>query len=376
MLDVSPILNAFFSQPLFLSLVICLAIIPILRFPAHRIGLEDHPGGRKQHQEVAALVGGPAIVIAYLICINIFGLPSGYTGMTYAVLGLFIIGFIDDIHDISAGLRLVAQAAIITFALWLDDVWISDIILTENTIIGLGYLTYPITVIGILGIKNAVNMLDGLDGLSSGIILIIMSFIISISIFAGIESITLIGITLFGAVLGFWAYNYRFSWRTRASVFMGDSGSTVLGFLLPYLAIKLNIFAPELAPKTLLLWLFAIPLWDICAVVIKRIKENKSPLSAGRDHVHHVLMHSGLNVRQTLHLIYLLCIATSSFGIVGQYFNFTQLETYLVFAMFMGLYLDRVGSLTSGKKKNDNLLAEIKDDDNIVEMESVRHQKP
>lgn len=353
MSDLSPIVQAFLSQQLLLALVISLAIIPLLKKPARLIGLIDHPGGRKQHQITTSLVGGPAIILASTTSIFIWGLPEGFEGMVCATIGLFIIGFIDDLHDISATFRLIVQAFLVGGALWIDSVWLTDIAITDNIALQLNVFTYPLTILVILGIKNAINMLDGLDGLSSGIVLIILSFLISVSVLSNSPQITSIGVILFGSVLGFWAYNYRFSWREKAPVFMGDSGTTILGFILPYLAIKLSISAPLVASKPLILWLFAIPIWDICAVVVKRVKDGKSPMSAGRDHIHHVLMNSGLEVRQTLHLIYLLCITTSSFGVMILYFGLTQLEVYAIFTIFMLVYLGRVGSLSRKAKSVD-----------------------
>ena len=273
------------------------------------------------------------------------GLPDGFEGFSIAICGLFLIGFLDDKHDISARTRLIIQTALVCFALWLDNNWLTQITLTENYTLYLNEFKYPFTVFLILGIINAINMLDGLDGLSSGIALIILGFLIGISCLANTTDITTMTSCIFGALLGFWAFNYRFSWREKASVFLGDSGTIVLGFALPYLAIKLTLSAPSVAPESLMLWLFALPIWDICAVIIKRMRDGRSPLQAGRDHIHHILMNSGLTVRHSLHLIYLLTISTISFGVAVQFFSLTKLEGYAAFFIFMAFYLGRVGSL-------------------------------
>jgi len=344
--EFSPFFDNMFSPFLLLSLVVSLAIIPLLRRSAIKIGLIDHPGGRKQHKAPVPLIGGPAIFIACAITIYIFGLPNGYEGLAFAASGLFLIGFLDDKYDISATLRLVAQTTLVSIALYFDNTWFSSIVLTQDLSLDLGIFQYPFTVVLILALINAVNMLDGLDGLSSGVVLITLGFIIGISSIAGTNDISFVSSCVFGGVLGFWAFNYRFSWREKASVFMGDSGTIVLGFVLPYLAIKLSITSPTHAPNSVLLWLFAIPIWDICAVIIKRIREGISPFQAGRDHIHHVLMNAGLTVRHTLHLIYLLTITTISFGATTQLFGFSQIESYGAFFIFMMFYLDRVGSLS------------------------------
>jgi len=346
----STVIQYFLSPQFFLALVIAVALIPFLKRIAVKIGLIDHPGGRKQHKSSVPLAGGSAIFFATAISLYIWGLPQEFQGMAFAATGLFIVGAIDDRFDISAKFRLLIQASLVAGALYWDNNWLSTVAITDSLNFDLGIFQYPITVLAILGVMNAINMLDGLDGLSSGVVLIILGFIIGISAVAQESSTTLISVCVFGAVLGFWAYNYRFAWREKASVFMGDSGTTLLGFILPFLAIKLSNLTPTYAPQSLLLWLFAIPIWDLCAVVLKRVREGKSPLDAGRDHIHHVLMNAGLSVRHSLHLIYLLTIATISFGVSIRFFAFTKLEVYAAFFVFMAIYLVRVGSLSRRSK--------------------------
>ena len=345
----SNIVEYFFSPQLLLALVISIALIPLLKRPALMLGLVDYPKGRKRHKEPVPLIGGPAILVSTGISLYIWGVPSGFEGMLGASIGLFVVGMIDDKYDISAKLRLLIQTSLVTAALWLDNNWISEVIITQDFTIYLGVGSYIISILTVLGVMNAINMLDGLDGLSAGVVLIILAFLISTSITAGTSNISSVGIYIFGSVLGFWAYNYRFKWRTKASAFLGDSGTTVLGFILPCLAIKLSIAAPSYAPKSFLLWLFAIPIWDICAVVIKRLRDGVSPLQARRDHIHHVLMNAGLSIRHSLHLIYLLTLVSISFGITIQYFSLTSLEAYIAFGAFLLAYLDRVGSLSQPK---------------------------
>jgi len=370
----SAVIQNFLSPQFFLALVIAVALVPILKRIAVKIGLIDHPGGRKQHKASVPLAGGSAILFASGISLFIWGLPVEFRGMTCAATGLFLIGAIDDRFDISAKFRLIFQTFMVAIALYWDNNWISTISFTESLSFDLGVFQYPITVLAILGVMNAINMLDGLDGLSSGVVLIIVGFIIGISVVANQSNIALVSTCLFGAVLGFWAYNYRFAWREKASVFMGDSGTTMLGFVLPYLAIKLSAIAPAYAPKSFLLWLFAIPIWDLCAVVLKRIREGKSPLNAGRDHIHHVLMNAGLSVRHSLHLIYLLTVATISLGVSIQFFALTKIEGYAAFLVFMVIYLLRVGSLTRKTKAEVYTLDTIEkiepniDDTTVIEL--------
>jgi UDP-GlcNAc:undecaprenyl-phosphate GlcNAc-1-phosphate transferase len=367
MLSLSPVISAFFSQPLWLALIVSLAMVPLLKHPMRFLGLVDYPGGRKQHDSPAVLNGGAAILISFITCLVVFELGSGYAGMIVATACLFLIGLLDDKYDVSPVLRLFLQASIITVALWHDNVWLGDIEVTDSATLDLGVFTYPITVIVILGITNAINMLDGIDGLSAGVALITLAFLTGMATDSGVASLQLICVSLFGAILGFWAFNYRFKWRQNATFFMGDSGTAVLGFLLPYIAIQLSNTPASLASPQILLWMVAIPVWDIITVVVKRLKLGRSPLHAGRDHIHHTLMEAGLEVRQILHLIYLLCIATASAGIVFAYFNLNAIETYIMYAIGLTIYYQRITSLD---RKNNQL------PEGVVSLDDAKKTEP
>lgn len=358
MFEISPIIAAFFSQELLLALLISLALIPIFKLPAEKLGLVDKPGGRKQHRRSAALVGGPAIFFAFIITSYFFDINTDYEGMISATILLFILGILDDKYDISASIRLVLQTIIITFALWQDNVWIGPFELTNTYTLDFGIATYPLTIVVILALKNAINMLDGIDGLSSGVSLIALSFIIAISQYTSQTPVLLVSTTLFGAILGFWAFNYRFKWRTKgASVFMGDSGSMLIGFLIPYLAIKVSLVIDPMTSPSLLVWFVAIPVWDIITVVIRRVRTKKSPIKPGRDHVHHILMNAGLEIRQILHLVYLLSIAAGTAGMTMKYLGVTPIESYIFFVLALGLYMQRINSLEKKFKSHQEELA-------------------
>ena len=194
--------------------------------------------------------------------------------------------------------------------------------------------------------------------LSSGVSLIALGFIIAIAQYTNQADVLLVATTLFGAILGFWAFNYRFKWRTKgASVFMGDSGSMMIGFLIPYLAIKISLFSDPMTSPSLLIWLVAIPVWDIITVVIKRIRAKKSPIKPGRDHIHHTLLNAGLEVRQILHLIYLLSIAAGTLGITMKYLGVNPLESYIFYVLGLCFYLQRINSLDRKHRSHQEELA-------------------
>ena len=327
----------------FMAFFMVLALVPVFRRFAPMVGLVDHPGGRKKHAAPVPLVGGVAIYTAFMATVLFNGLYTGFEGLIFGSSTLFLLGLIDDRFDISAALRFVLQAIIISIALSLDSIWLTSLGNFWGVEFSLGILSYPITVLAILGVINAINMLDGLDGLVSGVVMLILFFTLGTASINN-NAIAPYTTTLLGAVVGFWLYNYRFPWREKASVFMGDSGTNLLGFILPYLAIHLTIASATNNPikPAYILWLFALPLWDISAVVLKRIKEGKSPLNAGRDHIHHILLNHGLNVRQAVLFIYGITALSLSLGTSLVYFQFGAVGLYLSFAFALYLYVERL----------------------------------
>lgn len=332
--------HALFQAEGIITLLFVLAGLPILRRLAPRVGLVDHPGGRKRQCTPTPLVGGVAIFIAVGIALSTSGLFNSFKGMILGGSALFVIGLLDDRFDLKAKFRFILQAIIVTVSLSIDTVWLSSIGSFAGAELQLGILQYPITVLAVLGVINAINMLDGLDGLASGVIMLTLFFILGFSVESG-SNIVLISSSLLGATFGFWLYNYRFPWREKASVYMGDSGTTLLGFGLSYIAIYLTL--PAKTSTTLepayLLWLFALPLWDITTVLFKRIKSGRSPFLAGRDHIHHILLNHKLSVRQTVLLIYGASLLGLSLGTSLYYFKFGSIGLYLSFIASLLFYI-------------------------------------
>lgn len=323
-----------------LALLLVLATLPIFRRVAPKIGLVDHPGGRKRQRSPTPLVGGISIFLAVGITLSVSELFMQFKGLFLGGCALFIVGLLDDRFDLQAKLRFVLQAIIVSISLAIDGVWLASIGSFAGVELTLGIMQYPISILAVLGVINAINMLDGLDGLASGVILMTLFFMLGFSEESG-TSIVLITSSLLGATIGFWLYNYRFPWREKASVYMGDSGTILLGFALSYIGIYLTL--PSKTSITLepayLLWLFALPLWDITTVLFKRIKSGRSPFLAGRDHIHHILLNRELTVRQTVLLIYGVSLLGLSLGTSLHYFKFGSLGLYLSFIATLLFYI-------------------------------------
>jgi UDP-GlcNAc:undecaprenyl-phosphate GlcNAc-1-phosphate transferase len=171
-------------------------------------------------------------------------------------------------------------------------------------LLGLGPLAVPITVFAALGVINAFNMIDGMDGLSGSLALIALGGLAFLAGRGGfVEEYTVL-LIVFASVLGFLLLNFRFPWRDKALLFLGDSGSSWLGFVLAWFFIALSQDDPQAgvvrayAPITAI-WLFGLPLLDTTYVMIRRAQVREPIFSSDRRHLHHRFLRSGFTVRQT-----------------------------------------------------------------------------
>jgi undecaprenyl-phosphate alpha-N-acetylglucosaminyl 1-phosphatetransferase len=298
------------------ALVASLFCIWLLRPLAMRLGLVDRPNDRKRHENEVPLIGGIAMFFGF--CFALLTLPVSlqpYRSMLAGSSILVLMGVIDDFKDLSSKLRLLGQI----FAAFLLVVWghvilqyLGNIFFIGN--LKLGLLALPLTVLIVVTYLNAMNMVDGQDGLAGGVAVgqAILLLILSMRLHRYVDMHLLI--ILIGCLLVFLSYNMRLPWRRRASIFMGDAGSTFIAFLLAWFAIDLSQHNQALVKPITVLWIMAFPVFDLITVIVLRIRQQKPILVASRDHVHHVLHVAGINTSlSTL----LLCGLSVSFGVLG-----------------------------------------------------------
>ncbi|MCA9471162.1 MAG: undecaprenyl/decaprenyl-phosphate alpha-N-acetylglucosaminyl 1-phosphate transferase [Nitrospirales bacterium] len=284
----------------FSSLIIGTLLTPIFIVAANHIGLVDRPGHRKVHKEPVARVGGLAFAMGALIAIGIWGI--GHPIMNGIFLGIIIIvvvGSLDDYADLQARHKLFAQF----FAAAITTIYSH---LTWQPLSGMVETTFPpwllagITMTTLVLLTNAINFSDGLDGLAGG--LTFLSFGVMAYIAYQINDVVVLFLTLpvMGGLLGFLRFN-----TYPARVFMGDSGSQFLGFLMGVVAILLTSQDRTPFSPLLLLYFAGLPLLDMIAVTAQRIYERKSPFQADSQHLHHKLLAIGFSHHQAVLIIYI-----------------------------------------------------------------------
>jgi UDP-GlcNAc:undecaprenyl-phosphate GlcNAc-1-phosphate transferase len=189
-------------------------------------------------------------------------------------------------------------------------------------------------VFAVLGVINAMNMIDGVDGLAGGVALIALLIFAAFVAATGQLHTTLL-LPLIGGVAGFMLFNLRTPWRSRASVFMGDAGSVLLGFSLAWYSVNLAQVRDVFTPITAI-WILAVPLMDTTALMIRRVIKGRSPFSADREHLHHILQRAGFTPGETVAILYALTLLMAAVGVAGWWLG---LPEYVMFYAFMALFV-------------------------------------
>ncbi len=203
-----------------------------------------------------------------------------------------------------------------------------------------GSVAFLFTLFCVVGVINALNMSDGLDGLAGGLALIAAGWLIVLvqsapSLQRGNSDALLI---LVMVIAGFLCFNLRPPWRARASVFMGDAGSTMLGFVLAWFLVHLSQGPAAVMVPMTAVWILAVPLLDTVAVMIRRIRAGHSPFAADRQHLHHLLLGLGLSDGQTTALLLAVALTTGAAGVAAYGLGAPEHLQFYAFLVLFGLY--------------------------------------
>lgn len=337
--------NDFFYLHLFLiSFVGVLIATPILAKLAYHQNIVDKPGLHKTHRESKPLLGGLAIFAAFAATLFVF-LPvdEKLFSLSLSTLILVITGLLDDIYNLKPIIKLAGQTmAAVIVVIWNADLFRFMIEYFEQFYLP-GFLVLALIIGWIVLMVNAFNLIDGMDGLAAGTAAIIFLALAALSVIEGgrpnILAVQLIGA---GACLGFLVFNFY-----PAKIFMGDTGSMLLGFILAtshLYAIKYP-FSAQLVLGSI--FIFAYPALDVSYAIYRRIC-NKCPIfQADKGHIHHVLLSMGFSVRKTVLIIYAVNILFSTMSVVllssdlgtRQIFVISILTAMLVILLFRYLLL-------------------------------------
>ncbi|WP_420631606.1 glycosyltransferase family 4 protein [Candidatus Leptofilum sp.] len=296
--------------------------IPWVRRLALRTGFVDSPAKRKMHSTPMPLLGGVAIFGGAVLAVIAFvpAFPNTVAGVLLSLTVVALVGLLDDRYGLPAWAKLAGQF-LGFLILTLFDIHVKLPIPQ--------LLNYTITFVWLAGISNAINFLDNMDGLSAGVSGVAAAFIMLLGLQNDQFLVAGLAAAVFGACLGFLRFNFK-----PAQIFMGDTGSLFLGFILALLGLQLRFpanssFVTWMVP----IFILGLPIFDTTLVVVSRLRRGVSPNTAGKDHLSHRLVQRGFSQREAVLLLYLL---TGASGMIGVFVTeATVVEGYLIFGTLL-----------------------------------------
>lgn len=289
-----------------LSALISFAATPLVKRMAYKVGAVDVPkDGRRMHDHPIPRLGGLAIALAFILTTLLtVEMDQQMQGILLGGIIILVLGVLDDSLTLPAMPKFIVQiiAAIVVVAHGCTIQFITNPFSSQiGDCIDIGAWSVPVTIIWIVMLTNAVNFIDGLDGLAVGVSGISAATILVIALLVAEEGVAVIMAALLGSCLGFIPYN-----RNPAKIFMGDTGSTFLGFILAAMSVqgmfKLYAIISFVVPFLIL----GIPIFDICYAVLRRLAKHQNPMTADRGHIHHRLIDMGFSQKQTVAITYTL----------------------------------------------------------------------
>jgi len=302
-------------EALVVALVVVGLLTPLVRRLALRMGAVAQPGGRHIHQTAIPRLGGLAIAVGVIAPLALLYAtspqvatllrsvaPVRLAGVLVGGAAMCAVGVVDDTRGIRAIHKLILQIGVAVFA-FACGLRISAVHLPLVGDIQLWSLALPLTVLWIVGIINAVNLIDGLDGLAAGVVFFAATTNIVVALLSAAPLVALLSGAIAGAVVGFLIYNFN-----PARIFMGDSGSYFLGYVLATTALisasqkgatAISLLVPIMA--------LGVPIFDTLFAMVRRFLERRPIFSPDRGHIHHRLLDMGLTHRRAVLIIYAVC---------------------------------------------------------------------
>lgn len=304
-------------------------LIPFFRKIAFIVNLTDKPNARKVHANPVPLVGGISVFLAasIVLFISTFFLKGleHYKSIYFAIFILLSMGVVDDMYDLRATLKLAIQILLAHFMI-AKGIKIESLygLFQINELSP--WMQYTLTMIVIVGVINAFNLMDGIDGLAAGLAIVGFAFFAFLSVKTGQYLLTLIFLTFIGSLIAFLRYNLS----KERKIFMGDAGSLMIGFMMVIAGIQMIQSAKNTEHINLVLFgvvsVMLVPVFDALRVFRRRMKSGRSPFSADKTHLHHLILSTGLKHKSATAgiigiVILMLGIGAISFQVIGLTFS-------------------------------------------------------
>jgi UDP-GlcNAc:undecaprenyl-phosphate GlcNAc-1-phosphate transferase len=321
-----------------ISTIITILLMPILINLACKMNLLDIPDSRKIHCDPIPRIGGVGMALGAVLPIILWAPMNKFIIAVLIGSGVLVIfGLIDDMKDIGFKMKFIGQiiaALLVILYGGLKIQSLGDFFPGEATLSN--WISIPLTAIAIIAVTNAINLSDGLDGLAGGITLLTFLFIGYLAYLVKFQSFEVMSVAMVGAIFALLKYNTH-----PATVFMGDAGSQLLGFIAVTLSLAVTRLSPEISPILPLL-IIGMPLVDTLSVMVQRVLEGRSPFKADKNHLHHKLMNLGFYHTESVIIIYILHAIMVCFAFIFRYksdlfllISFIMFASFIIFTIFL-----------------------------------------
>ena len=330
------------------SMAVAAALTPAVRLFALKRGLLDHAiSARKIHGKPIPRLGGLAIVAGFyapIAALLVYRTGLGFTlfadrariaGLLAGGLAIAGLGLVDDLRGLGAPLKLLVQLSV-SLVLYQLGFRIEHLATPWGAPVALGVLSLPFTLLWMAGVVNAMNLIDGLDGLAGGVALFALVTTFAIAVFRAEPVMALFAAALAGSVVGFLFYNFN-----PASIFMGDTGSMFLGFVLAASSIWTNQKSSTAVAIVVPVVALGLPIADTLLAIVRRALRGRPLFSADREHIHHRLLALGLSQRQAVLVLYGTCVVLGGAALLLSFANSAQTAAVLSVLSIVGFFAVR-----------------------------------
>ena len=347
------------AAALIVALIVALVATPVVKSLAFKMGAMDVPkDNRRMHDHPIPRMGGLAIFLGFLLSVLLFAeITPQLRGMLLGSVIIVVLGIFDDIYSLPAMFKFVVQIVAALVAVFSGNViqtLSNPNIFSSDLYWDLGVLSIPVSVIWIVAITNAVNLIDGLDGLACGVSTISSMTLLVISLVVSDAPAAILMAALAGSCIGFLPYNLN-----PAKIFMGDTGSTFLGFVLATVSIQGLFKSYAIISFAVPFLMLGLPIFDTSFAILRRLAKGQSPMTPDRGHIHHRLIDMGFSQKQAVAVLYVISAILGLSAVVLTTNNAMKAMLFLLALCMAGafggrLYLshsDSGGSGAAGEAK-------------------------
>ncbi len=350
------------------AFIFTFASVPIAKSVAYKIGAIDVPrDARRMHKKPTPRLGGIALFFGFLVSLLCFcEITRELIAVLIGAIIIVILGIIDDSRGLGAKVKFCVQivaALVVVFGGGIRiEVFTNPNLFSDLPVLELSHwVSVPFTVLWIVAITNAVNLIDGLDGLATGLSLIASVSLVFVATMVGEAKIALIALIIAGACFGFLPFNFN-----PATIFLGDTGSTFLGYMLAVLSVQGGFKSYAVITFAVPLLILGLPIFDTGFAILRRLFTGKGIMTPDRGHIHHKLVDMGFSQKQTVFILYAI---SGVLGLTAVVLAESGALRALVLLICVLIFVFGVGMLT--KTKTTHFAGMLSDEDEEDEIPHV-----